>query len=256
MFVLGKKMARSPTMTTDPLHKRIASRWRSILGLLLLGLSQPLSAAPLIVNTEDYPPFNYASEQGQIIGSATRVLREALRTADIEAEFRLLPWARAYTAARLREQHCVYSTTRTDEREALFRWAGPLAINEWSAFSLAGRNIEASTTAELANFRVGSFREDAVGDYVEGQGIEVLRAHNERENLSRLHAGLVDVIVTGKATGEFLANAKNVTLQHLFTFYRAPLYLACHPSVSKDLIKRLQHHLSPLSEAHGVPRHE
>ncbi|MFN2409085.1 MAG: substrate-binding periplasmic protein [Halomonas sp.] len=222
----------------------------------MLTLCQPLSAAPLTINTEDYPPFNYASEQGQIMGSATQVLRRGLRAADIEAEFRLLPWARAYTAARLRDQHCVYSTTRTTEREALFRWAGPLVVNEWAAFSLAGRDIKASSIPELANLRVGSFREDAVGNHVAAQGIDVLRAPNERENLARLNAGLIDVIVTGKATGEFLANAKNVALQHLFTFYRAPLYLACNPSVSKDLIKRLQHHLSPFGEAHGARRHE
>lgn len=243
-------------MRTNPLRQRIASCWRSLLGTLLLALSQPLSAAPLIINTEDYPPFNYPSEQGQIIGSATQVLHEALRAADIDAEFRLLPWARAYTAARLREQNCVYSTTRTAERETLFRWAGPLAINEWAAFSLAGQDIKASSIQELADFRVGSFREDAVGNHVAAQGIDVLRAPNERENLARLNAGLVDVIVTGKATGEFLANAKNVALSHLFTFYRAPLYLACHPSVSKDLIKRLQHHLPPLGETRGVSRHE
>ncbi|WP_240538651.1 substrate-binding periplasmic protein [Halomonas sp. SH5A2] len=251
--MLDNKTARSPI---HPLQQRIASCWRSLLGTLLLALSQPLSAAPLVINTEDYPPFNYPSEQGQIMGSATQVLREALRAADIDAEFRLLPWARAYTAARLREQNCVYSTTRTTEREILFRWAGPLVVNEWAAFSLAGRDIKASSVEELANFRVGSFREDAVGNHVAAQGINVLRAPNERENLARLNAGLVDVIVTGKATGEFLANAKNVALRHLFTFYRAPLYLACHPSVSKDLIKRLQHHLPPLGEAHGVSRHE
>lgn len=241
-------------MTTSQRPPRgIAPRWLSCLAALLLAVSLPVSAAPLVINTEDYPPFNYAGSQGQILGSATKVLRTALRAADIDAEFRLLPWARAYTAARLREQHCVYSTTRTAERETLFRWAGPLAVNEWAAFSLAERNIKAGSMDQLPPLRVGSFREDAVGNYVEAQGIEVLRARNERENLARLDAGLVDVIVTGKATGEFLASAQNVALRHLFTFYRAPLYLACHPSVSKQRMARLQDHLPPLGESYEVP---
>lgn len=231
----------------------IATRWLSCLGGLLLAVSLPVSANTLVINTEDYPPFNYAGSQGQILGSATKVLRTALRSADIDAEFRLLPWARAYTAARLREQHCVYSTTRTAERESLFRWAGPLAVNEWAAFSLAGRNIQAGSMDQLAHLRIGSFREDAVGNYVEAQGIKVLRARNERENLARLDAGLVDVVVTGKATGEFLASAQNVALHHLFTFYRAPLYLACHPSVSKQRMIRLQDHLPRLGESYEVP---
>ncbi|MGM0825408.1 MAG: substrate-binding periplasmic protein [Pseudomonadota bacterium] len=240
-------------MTTSLRPPRgIAPRWLSCLAAMLLAVNLPVSAAPLVINTEDYPPFNYAGSQGQILGSATKVLRTALRAADIDAEFRLLPWARAYTAARLREQHCVYSTTRTAERETLFRWAGPLAVNEWAAFSLAERDIEARSMDQLAPLRVGSFREDAVGNYVEAQGIDVLRARNERENLARLDAGLVDVIVTGKATGEFLAGAQDVALHHLFTFYRAPLYLACHPSVSKQLMARLQDHLPPLGESYEV----
>jgi len=231
----------------------IATRWLSCLGAMLLAVSLPVSAAPLVINTEDYPPFNYADSQGKILGTATKILRTALRSADIDAEFRLLPWARAYTAARLREQHCVYSTTRTAERETLFRWAGPLVVNEWAAFSLAERNIQARSMDQLAALRVGSFREDAVGNYVEAQGIKVLRARNERENLARLDAGLVDVVVTGKATGEYLAGAQNLALQHLFTFYRAPLYLACHPSVSKQRMARLQDHLPSLGESYEVP---
>ncbi len=90
--------------------------------------------------------------------------------------FRILPWARSYTEARLRDYHCVYSTTRTAERERQFHWVGPLVINEWSAFGLAERQLELTQLSELHEWKVGSFREDAVGDYVASKGIHVLRA--------------------------------------------------------------------------------
>ncbi|HDZ45889.1 hypothetical protein LCGC14_0167500 [marine sediment metagenome] len=206
----------------------------------------PLQAMPLIINTEEYPPFNYLDDHGQIIGSATLLLRTALRQADIQARFQLLPWARAYTEARLSHHHCVYSTTRTPEREALFQWVGPLVTNEWAAFSLAERDLSITSLSDLNVWRVGSFREDAVGDYVASHGINVLRAPSERENIARLKAGLIDVIVTGKATGEFMAEEVDIALTHLFTFSHAPLYLACHPSVSEALLTRLQIQLDTL----------
>ncbi|WP_256357553.1 substrate-binding periplasmic protein [Halomonas sp. 18071143] len=220
-------------------------------GLLVLGLwgwlaSPAFAHLPhLIINTEEYPPFNYHNDQGVLVGTATQQLRNALAHAGIEAEFRLLPWARAYTEAQLREYHCVYSTTRTAARESQFLWVGPLAINEWSAFSLASPTVplKADQLADLQDKRVGSFREDAVGDYVESQGVPVLRAPTERENIARLGAGLLDVIVTGRAAAEYLANAQNLAIQHLFTFYYAPLYLACHPSVGIDATRLLQRHL-------------
>lgn len=238
----------------------VTHRWRNRMGVALLTTigsctlplhamplgAIPTEALPLTINTEEYPPFSYADEQGQIIGSATLLLRNALRQADIKAYFQLLPWARAYTEARLREHHCVYSTTRTPEREALFHWVGPLVVNEWAAFSLAERGLNIASLSGLRAWRVGSFREDAVGDYVASRGINVLLAHSERENIARLEAGLLDVIVTGKATGEFMAQEQGIALAHLFTFYRAPLYLACHPSVSETRLARLQTHLDTL----------
>jgi len=219
--------------------------------MVMLGLCGWLSSPalahlpPLTINTEEYPPFNYHNDQGVVVGSATQQLRNALMHAGIDAEFRLLPWARAYTEAQLRDHHCVYSTTRTAAREQLFLWVGPLVINEWSAFSLATPPVplDATQLADLQGKRVGSFREDAVGDYVESQGVSVLRAPSERENMARLGAGLLDVIVTGRATAEYLANAQNLAVQHLFTFYYAPLYLACHPSVGVETTRLLQRHL-------------
>jgi len=43
--------------------------------------------------------------------------------------------------------------------------------------------------------------------------------------MARLSAGLLDVIVTGRATGEYLAKELELAIEHLFTFYYAPLYL-------------------------------
>lgn len=233
-------------------NNNVIRQWRYWMGIMLLStlgsVSLPLQAMTLTINTEEYPPFNYLDDQGQIIGSATLLLRNALRQADIEAYFRLLPWARAFTEARLRPLHCVYSTTRTREREALFDWVGPLVVNEWAAFSLADRGLSIATLDELRHLRVGGFREDAVGDYVAAQGINVIRAPSEQENIARLKAGLIDVVVTGKATGEFMATKQNIALEHLFTFSSAPLYLACHLSVPDALLARLQTQLALLVE--------
>ncbi|WP_404375747.1 substrate-binding periplasmic protein [Vreelandella aquamarina] len=232
-------MVKQPRSPVKPYWLIIA------LGILLVGNSLPTRAQPplLTINTEEYPPFNYLNAQGIVDGIATQKLRNALRHAGIEAHFRVLPWARAYTEARLRDHHCVYSTTRTDARAQQFHWAGPLVINEWSAFGLAERQLALTQLDDLHAWRVGSFREDAVGDYVESQGVSVLRAPTERENMARLAAGLLDVIVTGRATGEYLAEEQNLAIEHLFTFYYAPLYLACHPSVGSDVMERLQQQL-------------
>ncbi|WP_422730555.1 substrate-binding periplasmic protein [Litchfieldella xinjiangensis] len=156
------------------------------------------------------------------------------------AQFRVLPWARAYTEARLREDTCVYSTVRTAEREAAFQWVGPLVDTDWAAFALEDRTIDSGSLEALAGLRVGSYREDAVGRFVESHGIPVLLTATDRENALRLEAGLIDVWVTGEATARHVAGNAGVPIKRLFSFHRANMYLACHPGVPGSLLSRLQ----------------
>ncbi|UYG00478.1 MULTISPECIES: substrate-binding periplasmic protein [unclassified Halomonas] len=216
--------------------------WLTLLTAMLVcpSLSAQTPTYRLSVNTEEYPPFNYQID-GVIVGEATARLRRAFDETGIDARFQLFPWARAYTEARFRPDHCVYSTTRTPARELMFRWAGPLAINEWAALARTDTTFTPTRLSELVGLRVGSFREDAIGDYAESRGIRIIRAPSERVNVARLEAGLLDVIVTGRATAEAIAAERHVVLRHLFTFAYMPLYLACHPSVPHHVMMRLQH---------------
>jgi hypothetical protein len=47
------------------------------------------------------------------------------------------PWSRAYQLALQTEDTCVFSTSRTREREALFTWIGPLEKSDWAVLARA-----------------------------------------------------------------------------------------------------------------------
>ncbi|EWH02133.1 substrate-binding periplasmic protein [Halomonas sp. BC04] len=211
-----------------------------------------IHGAEVTFNTEEYPPYNYQAKEGTIDGESTRLLRAALESADLTARFRLLPWARAIAEAQLRENHCVYSTARTPEREPHFTWIGPLGANEWAAFSLADAAVEADSLDELRSLRVGSFREDAAGQLAERQGVPIVTASAERENIARLQAGLIDAWVTNTQTAQYLASEADIELRQLFIFHDAQLYLACHPSVPDAYVTRLQAAIDRLRAAESI----
>ena len=192
--------------------------------------------------TEEYPPFNYLNEQQEVSGSATEILRWVVERAGLETEFQLLPWARALTEAQLRENTCVYSTTRTAERETLFNWIGPLVNNQWGAFSLSdsGIDIKSLDDNKLSELRLGSFREDAVGQYVQALGYELILATTDRENLDRLQAGLIDVWITSVPVARFFAEQAQVDINKLFVFNEVSLYLACHNDLSPNIKQLMQ----------------
>ncbi len=203
---------------------------------------------PITFYTEDYPPYNFINKQGEIDGISTRLLQEALTEIDRPVNFLLVPWARAISEAKLRPGNCLYSTARTAEREALFRWVGPLVKTEWAAFAVPGHNIEATSLEQLKGLRVGSFHEDAISIYVANHGVEIINASRDSENLKRLTSGLIDVWVTGPDVAEAVAGNAGVQLERLFTFRRSEIYLACHKSVPASFLEQLQTRLDQLKE--------
>ncbi len=224
------------------------------LGLFCLLCALSATAEDVIFNTEDYPPYNFINASDELDGVSTRLLQRAVDGLGKDVTFRLVPWARAITEARLRENVCVYSTSRTPEREQQFQWIGPLIESSWAAFSI-NESVADSVDSldDLRNYRVGSFREDAVGLYVESRGVPVIWASRDPENLLRLEAGLIDVWVTGADVAEFVAGNASTDLTRLFTFAQSRLYLACHPSVDGQWLAQLQQAIDRLKEQ-GVDR--
>ncbi|RDB42499.1 ABC transporter substrate-binding protein [Halomonas sp. DQ26W] len=227
-------------------------KWLLFAVCLLLPAPAFANLPVLTFITEEYPPYNYLTDDGDIDGESTRLLRAALEKSGLSARFRLLPWARAFAEAQLRDNHCVYSTARTPERESHFTWIGPLGANEWAAYSLADSATQAGSLDELESLQVGSFREDAAGQFVERQGISIVKASAERENIARLKAGLIDVWVSNVETATYLASEAEVELRQLFIFHAAQLYLACHPSVPENYATRLQSAIDRLHTAESV----
>ncbi|MGM0553665.1 MAG: substrate-binding periplasmic protein [Pseudomonadota bacterium] len=214
-----------------------------------MALALPVQAETLTLTTENYPPFNFETDSGEIDGISVRVMRTLLEEAGIEAEMRLLPWSRAYALARSRAGTCVFSTTRTPEREALFEWVGPLVDNQWHAFALDDSEVEAERLEDLRPYRVGGYQDDAVALYVEAQGIPVDTAPNDRLNARKLAAGRIDVWVSGEHLAPWYARQEGVgPLRSLFPFHDTVMSLACHPDTDRELLDRLQQRLDAMRE--------
>lgn len=100
-------------------------RWGA--AILFVCLSATVSAAPLVVYTENYPPFNFADDDGTVDGIATAKVRQLLDEAGVDYSLRLLPWARAMHHAQSDDNALIFSLAWTPKREKQFDWLAPLA---------------------------------------------------------------------------------------------------------------------------------
>lgn len=95
------------------------------LAAILLVLSTPLAAQPVSIYTEEWPPFNFSSE-GRTTGYSTEIVRLLLAKLGRTDPITLVPSDRGMSLLLTGERTMMFSILRTPEREARFRWIGPL----------------------------------------------------------------------------------------------------------------------------------
>lgn len=111
----------------NPLSQMKASmKQASMARLLAVALLMPALAvaAGLRIVGEHLPPSSMM-EGNVVVGRETTKVRDIMARAGIAYSIELLPWKRAYAQALREADTCIFSTSRTQEREAQFRWIGP-----------------------------------------------------------------------------------------------------------------------------------
>lgn len=210
--------------------------------LLCIGIlaSSCAWAGGLTLTTEDAPPYNYTNDAGKtILGSATEVVHELFKRANITYTIGMYPWVRAIDMAKSQKDTCVYSTTRTEEREKSFAWVGPVAPNDWVLFAKADSAIKLASVEDARKYKVGGYRGDAVTLYLQEQKFVIDEAINDDQNAQKLDAGRIDLWATGNLGGPFVANKMKTKIKPLLTLKKTELYLACNTGVAPGIINKL-----------------
>ena len=207
---------------------------------LLLTATFSLPAVALTFTTEDFPPFNFSPDGGKTVsGSATDILREAMKRTGLQASISLMPWERAYKMGQDDKNTCVFSTTRTEAREPLFKWVGPLVDNNWIIFAKSDSPIAGKALDDVKQYKIGGYRGDAAALFLKEKNMKVEEADNDDQNVRKLGAGRIDRWIAGSLAGPWIAKKAGVPIKPLFTVKETQMYLACNKGVADDVTKKL-----------------
>lgn len=152
----------------------------------------------ITVVTEDWRPYNYR-DGSKIKGFSTEIVQAVLDRADAPYLLQLFPWSRSYKMALEERNVLIYTIARTEERENLFKWVGPLAPRSVHLFKLKKRKDMALNTLEDAKkYKIGVVRADAATQLLLQNGFEENRqldiVATEEINQRNLFAGKIDLI--------------------------------------------------------------
>jgi len=191
--------------------------------------------------TEDVSPVSMAGPgTGQIRGIATELIEKALAETRIPYDVSLYSWARAYDMALNGRNTCVYSTSRTEERNPLFKWIGPIVSDRWVLF---GR-INGPALASLDDARghpIGGHYDGASTRYLKSLGFEIDEVADFHSNLRRVAAHRLDFAVSSLLVGTYAIthDEELVDIVPVLAFKDIDLYVACNKSVPDKIIARL-----------------
>jgi polar amino acid transport system substrate-binding protein len=94
--------------------------------------------------TEEYPPVTFMKD-GKVSGFVTDIVREIIARQGIPDNIRLTSWDEAYNAALSNPNVVLFSAERTEKREKLFQWVGPVGKNSAIFYAKKGSGIKISS---------------------------------------------------------------------------------------------------------------
>jgi len=212
----------------------------------------PATAQELTIITEEYPPFSF-SENGIITGSSAEVVKEILRRLNQPENIRILPWVRGYNLLKTRPNVVLFSTTRTEEREGLFHWIGPLSTVRNGFYIKKGSAISISSLEDAK--RVGSiatYKEDAREQMLENWGFSNLdSSKSAASNLKKLMSGRVDLWLFDNLGMPSVAKRVGIDpldLELVLAIDEVNLYIAISKQTSKEIVKKWKTALHAMKE--------
>jgi len=228
-----------------------------ILVVMALTHSVTLSAQTvddLTFLTEHYPPFNY-EEDGKLRGIAVETLREMLKLVDTEKtvqDVKLWPWARGYSRVLNTKNTVLFSTARTEAREKLFKWVGPIAPSHVVVLAKKSRKVKVDSIEILNQYRIGVVRDD-IGELLLLQmGVKKENIHQTISGISAarmLHSDRIDVWAYEEIIALWnlrIIKGNPQDYETVYSLKRAQYFYAFHKDTDEQIIKTLQEALDQL----------
>lgn len=194
-YELSKDAINSMINRTVGNNMKLSFLKAMLLVLNLLILSCCLNAQELTLITENAPPNSFV-ENDILTGRSVEIVQAVLKEIGMEGyHIHFYPWARGYKMLETQENIALFATSRTQARENLFKWAGPISDNQVNLYKLKSRkDIQATTLEGLKKYRVGSGISDQKSQYLYSKGFEIQHVEEDKQNIDKLFSGRVAII--------------------------------------------------------------
>jgi len=229
------------------------------LGVLLIAAFAGTTAADepmpdFHIMTEHWIPYQFVKDD-TLQGISVDLLVDLLKLVGSNqgrADIEIVPWARGYRFAQKEENALLFLTSRTPQRETLFKWVGPVIQNRWELIAKKNRHFNIDSRAELLDYTYGTVIDDVGEQFLLNLGIQKERLERTSAYancIKMLRADRVDMVVMSWETFSLFAGREDIDttdFESVTTLASSDLYYAFHKKAPQWIVAKFQEALDAL----------
>lgn len=161
------------------------------------------------VSSDPWEPWVLGSEGKQATGGlAVEVTRELFKRLNLDIEINIYPYERCIRQMKTGERDVLLMVKKTEEREKYMLFSDVALMESQSIYYSSERmdGFEWQTWQDLNKYTVGGVRGSNYGDFdtaAKKHGISTELVSTENQNIKKLLAGRVDLIILNQSTANY-----------------------------------------------------
>lgn len=215
----------------------------------------------ITIMTEEYPPYNL-TQNGKLKGLSVEILDLMLQkvgSKQTSKNVKVLPWARSYSMVQLKKDTMLFSMFRTEQRDKLFKWVGPIDSSVTALIARKDKKIKINSVEDIKKYKIGTVKDDIGELALKELGVvktdSISGTNSIEKSIRKLDRGRIDLFSymyepkSWKIDGFDPKNYENV-----YTLQKKDLYYAFHIETDDKVIQTLQTALDALKKEGKVKK--
>jgi polar amino acid transport system substrate-binding protein len=198
----------------------------------------------LTMLTEEYPPVTFMKD-AKVTGFVADIVREIIARQGIPDKIRLTFWDEAYNIALNNPNVVLFSAERTEKREKLFQWVGPVGKNSAIFYAKKGSGIKINSLEEAKKLAaIATTTNWFTEQYLKSKGFtNLVSSPLPTANVKQLMDGSVKVSVFTDITVPEIVKKAGYSMDDLepvFLVSNTYFYIAISLGTSVEVVKKWQ----------------